>query len=533
MDGLYTYNGNVSDELFHRALDAFNTYRSDKETLIQRIKDNERFYRRSYSYLTHSLEHNMYCDTPLIFSSIENTVADSVENFPSPNILERDPDGSDVADCLSKIVPVVLEQSDFKRVYKENMRNKLKYGTAIYGLFYNERSNDIDVRALDILDVYVDMHIQDIQDSEFLFIVAAIDNDILRDTYPLYADLFTGDAVIETLTDDYQLKNRTEIIDCYYKKTDGTLHMFKLCKNTIISATEDTEGYEFGLYDHGLYPVIFDVLYSVEHCPFGFGMIDISKATQIEINKLDRAITENIMCNSKPRFLSKRNGGIDEDEFKDFERNIVHYEGDTQSIVPFNGTAINEYFLSHRETKKDELKELLANRDFQQGSTSGGVTAASAIQTLQDAGEKRARSLIDDSYDCYKAIVKMMIELFRQFYSNIRTFRVTDDFGQKDFANFDRSMLFDSSSNPMYFDIDVIPQRENPYTREKINNTILTFWQSGVFLPQNLQIAVIALKNMHFEGKEKLISDLQEFKEQYDKTVAQQQTLAQGGVMNG
>ena len=116
----------------------------------------------------------------------------------------------------------------------------------------------------------------------------------------------------------------------------------------VLAATEDMEGYENGLYSHGRYPIVFDTLYPCEHSPFGFGMIDVGKSTQIAIDKLDNAITENIMCAAKPRYLSKRNGGINEEEFTDVSRSIVHYEGDTDSLRAIDHSAINEYYLAQR-----------------------------------------------------------------------------------------------------------------------------------------------------------------------------------------
>ncbi len=512
----YIYKGKVRTAFIDEALEAYRLYKADRDPLIQRIRDNEAFYRRSYERLYDNIESKMECDTPFIFAGIENCRADAIDNYPNANIIEREPEGTAVADLLSKVVEAQLEISDFKAVYKENIRNKLKYGTAVYGVFYDEPSGNIDIRSIDILDIYVDMHIPDIEDSRFVFINAAIENSVLMKRYPDFSRLFTGDAEVETLTDTYTLKDRTNVIDCYYKNADGAVHMMKLCDGVVIAATEDMPGYEKGLYSHGRYPVVFDVLYPCEHSPFGFGMIDIGKSTQIEINKLDAAITENIMCASKPRYLTKRNGGINEEEFCDISKSVVHYEGDTDSIRAIDHSSINEYYLSHREFKKDELKEILANRDFQQGSTTGGVTAASAIETLRQAGEKRSRAVVSDTYDTFKQIVLMVIELMRQFFNEERIYRISDAMGKKSFAKFSNAMMYrpdlkegDVTFRELMFDIDVVIQRENPYSRESINNTILQLWSSGVLSGENKDIAIIMLKNMQFDGKERLIADFQ------------------------
>ena len=277
---------------------------------MARVRDNERFYRTSYSYTSDRLNSVMTCDTPFIFAAIENAYSDAIDNYPSVNILEREPEGSDVAELLTKIIPAQLEISEFKRAYKENIRRKLKYGTAVYGVFYDSESAGIDVRSIDISDIYIDMNVSDIEDSRFVFIQAAVENDFLRGKYPQYRDLFVGDTQVEKIEGSVILKDRSRVLDCYYKTVDGKVHMFKLCNDVVIAATEDMDGYEDGLYGHHRFPVILDTLYPAANMPFGFGMIDIAKATQTAINRLDRAITENIMCVSKPRYLAKRNGGI-------------------------------------------------------------------------------------------------------------------------------------------------------------------------------------------------------------------------------
>ena len=530
---MYSYNGNISKTFLDEALEAYRIYKSDKELLMQRVRDNERYYRECYSATTDALRNNAACNTSFIMSAIENICSDASESYPEPNILEREPEGENAADALSKLIPITLDRANFRKIFKEGTRNKAKYGTAIYGVFYDEELCDVDIRCIDICDIFVDMHISNIQDSRFMFTSAAIDNDTLKRRYPKFENLFTGDTTVDSLyTEGYTLKNRSSVIDCYYKKPSGEVHMMKICNSTIIAATEDMKGYENGLYNHGKYPVVFDVMYQQNHCPFGFGLIDIGKGTQIEIDKLDKAITENIMCAAKPRYLSKRNSGIDVEKFRNLENQIIEFEGDPENIKPNQSAGLSSEAITHRERKKDELKELLANRDFQQGETTGGVTAASAIEALQQSGEKRSRSMISDSYDAYREIVKMIIEIIRQFYDNERSFRTKDDNGKKTFISFSNELMYKYDSEhcskyPLEFDIDVVAQRENPYTREMTNNTMLTMWQSGLFKPENIDSTILLLKNMSFDGKDKLIANLQDFKENLTQSTQSQNAQPQ------
>ena len=99
-------------------MEAYNTYKADKDSYIARIRDNERFYSESYSYMSEELDESMRCDTPFIFSAIENARADAIDNFPVANILERSPEGTRTAELLSKIVPAQLDISNFKKVFR-------------------------------------------------------------------------------------------------------------------------------------------------------------------------------------------------------------------------------------------------------------------------------------------------------------------------------------------------------------------------------------------------------------------------------
>ena len=542
-----SYEGSITREFLAAAIKARNKYQSDKGSLIMRIRDNEKLYNKLYNMLSHDISKEIQSDTSFIFSSIENAVADASENYPVPNILAREQYGKEAADALSELFPTLLKRAGFYRVFKKNARKKHKLGTGIYGVFFNEHTNDIDIKSIDIFNIDVDMNVEDIQDSDFLFISALVSNDVLKNDYPEYKALFTGNATQQTASDSYEKSDHTMIYDCYYKK-DGILHMMKLCDDVILDATEDMDGYEEGLYRHGKYPVVFDVLYPVDNCPFGFGMLDIAKKTQHEIDLIGAGIDENLLVGAKPRYFAKKSSGVDEDEFRDIKKSIVHTTGDLDGIKSIDPPPLNTSALTYRETKKDELKEMLANRDFQQGATAGGVTAASAIQTLQQAGEKRSRSQMKDTYQAFEDISYMAIELIRQFYYDKRSYRIEDKDGQEQFIEFSNEIMSraeyveDEHLNlpegisadyaightptghwewhPIEFDIDVIPQRDSPYTKEAQNNTILTLFSQGMFSPQNIPMTIIALRNMYFDGRSKLIADLQQFRKEQEQQSA-------------
>lgn len=500
----------IKKEFLTVALNEYQRYKSDKEKLNQRVRENDYWYKARYGKLINPKTNETEPATAFIFSAIENKYSDAIDNYPNANIIEREPDDRALSQLLSKIVPVQLDMSGFKKAYKTNWRRKLKHGTGIYGVFYN--GDNIVIKALSILNVYCDMHLDNVQDSRFLFIVNAVDNELLKEQFPAHCEKFSGGTTIENFDGVHEIKGRTEIIDCYYKK-GGNVHCMKLCKNEIISSTEDGDFPE-GLYRHGMYPVVFDVLYPEEDCPFGFGIIDISKNPQAYIDRLDGAIIKNAILTSKTRFMIKDNGSVNEEEVLDYENDVIHVAGgvDNDSIRELQVSGLQEFVREHRNKKIDELKEVVGNRDFQQGGTNNGVTAASAISVLQEAGNKLSRTMIDDAYDAYRDIVFMMIELMREFYESERIYRISGDGDEDEYAAFSSSMM-NSGTEPAMFDINIVAQKQNPFQKEAGNQLILTLWSAGFFNPQTTDYAIIALQAMNFEGKENVIKMLNEQKE--------------------
>ena len=153
------------------------------------------------------------------------------------------------------------------------------------------------------------------------------------------------------------------------------------------------------------------------------------------------------------------------------------------------------------------------NRDVTNGSAGNGVTAASAIAALQEAGNKTSRDMISASYRTHVNITKMCIELMRQFYTVSRTFRITNEMPYT-YAVLRPDMLadtptgIDAQGEPLLrkpvFDIKIKAQKRNPFSRAEQNERAKELYAAGFFNPQRAQEALIALDMMEFEGVEKI-----------------------------
>lgn len=522
------YSGKIKTEFFGKIQESFKLYKEHKQLYDRKIIDNNKWYKSRYNSSADAAVPEPA--TPYLFNVIANKHADAMDNYPEPNILGRRECDSKTAEILTKIIPMQLELCNFKRTYSRAWWYKLKNGAACYGVFYNPElghgSGDIDIKRIDLLNLFWEPGIIDIQDSKFVFLTALIDNDELKAKYPHLADNFIGNGAMDILTyDDMQnttsrdvLRDKTLVVDCYYKRYSGgrqTVELIKFADGNILEASEDMG--DNGIYDHGMYPFVIDVLYPDEDSPVGFGFVDIVKNPQLYIDKLDSLISRNALISGKTRFMIKDNGGLNEYELSDLSRDIIHVAGSVgeENIRELQAKPMHSFIIQHRQNKIDELKEIAGNRDFQQGGTNSGVTAYSAIVALQQAGEKLARDMLITGYDAFHDIVLLCIEIIRQFYNKPHSYRISDENGKNEYIEFSGEEL-GNGYHRAEFDVTVSAEKNNPYSRITQNQTLTELWQMGVFNPSNADAAMLLLKSMHIDGKEKLIDGVKNLKSEYE-----------------
>ena len=315
--------------------------------------------------------------------------------------------------------------------------------------------------------------------------------------------------------------DKSVVVDWYYKKLSpegrSVLHYCKFCNGVVLYASENDPALaERGFYDHGKYPFVFDALFMEEDSPAGFGYIDVMKECQTAIDKMNHAMDENVLLSSRQRYVLSDTAGVNEEELTDLSRDIIHVVGrlNDDSFRPLQTAGLQGNSLSYRNSRIEELKEISGNRDMTQGGTAGGVTAASAIAALQEAGSKLSRDMLKSAYRAFAKECYLIIELMRQFYDEERIFRITGKSGESEFVRFSGQVLraqparvvggVELGSHEPVFDIVVSAEKKSTFSRLSQNETAKECYQLGFFAPANADAALAALEMMDFEGIEKV-----------------------------
>lgn len=525
------------------AIGTLTRYKQGKANLEERIVQDELWWELRHWEVIRR-ERDKHCapedispepTSAWLFNAILNKHADAMDNYPEPVVLPRERSDEESAKTLSSVLPVLLEYNDFEQTYSDNWWEKLKHGTAAYGVFWNpEKENglgDIDIREIDLLNLFWEPGITDIQDSRNLFVVGLVDEDLLEQQYPEHRGHLGGSAidVKQYIYDDtVDTSGKSVVVDWYYKvkaPSGKTLvHYAKFVGDTLLYASQNDPEYQGrGWYDHGQYPVVLDVMFPEKGTPVGFGYVAICKDPQLYIDKLSSNIMESSMMATKKRFFVSNSTGVNEKEFLDWSKPLVHVEGelDDRRLQEIVTQPLSSIYVDVLNMKIEEMKDTAANRDVNSGSAGSGVTAAAAIAALQEAGNKASRDMISASYRTHVKINTMCIELIRQFYDETRSFRITGDTpGSYRFVALnnetirDQEIGFDSQGVMLYrrpvFDLKIKAQKKNPFSRMEQNQRAQDLYNMGFFNPERAQEAMGALEMMEFEGIDKVREQVQQ-----------------------
>ncbi len=545
----------IGEKEVEEAYQTLLNYRAGKANLEKRLVENQQWYKLRQWECMRRKSGEVEPASAWLLNAIANKHADAMDNFPAAHVLPREEGDREEARMLSGILPVVLEACDFEEVYSRAMDDKLESGTGVFGVFWDPaRLNglgDIDISAVDLINLFWENGVSDIQQSRNLFYVTLRDNDLLEQDYPQLKERLSAPAldVNRYFYDDaVDTQNKSAVVDWYYKKRDAAgrtrLHLCKFVAGISepLFASENDPAYaEKGWYAHGLYPFVFDPLLRCKGSPAGFGFLDVGKNAQEFIDRGDQALLQNMLFNARPRHFIRADGSVNEEEFADASRDFIHVDGNLggDSILPVQPNPLNRLYLTILENKVQELKETTGNRDVSNGGTTGGATAASAIAAMQEAGSKLTRDCSMGSYRAFRKVLLLCIELIRQFYDVPRCFRILGQGGAEDFVRYSnrglrlQSVEGEEAWRLPLFDIRVTAEKQSPYSRMAQNELALQLYGAGFFAPQNARAALACLDMMDFDGKDFVLRAIRANAREAAAAAVPPEAPAGGGIRGG
>jgi hypothetical protein len=366
-------------------------------------------------------------------STIDNLVADFMDNLPEAVMLPENPEQQPLADQMTDVVAWILHHAGFKEYWARAIEDATTTGTAVLEAFYDDsmdvagRRGGIGIQSWRPEAWLPDPLYENPQEGRAIFKVCTHPLSYFYQHYPEKAHFIAADASevlgymqIDRLNDVYSYNDPSVcLIEAWYRRYDPktkrfAVHMAKVAGRVLLyDSREDNPN---GVYRHGMYPFVVLRFRERRGNPYGTGMCYEYADTQRMINSYVRYIDENARASSKPKLLVAKDAGISASDLADYDKQVLLAERvDKEFANWFQAAPLNSLIPTMVARLQDMMKQDSGQNQFSRGEGGLGVTAASAIAALQEAGGKIVRMHTSNFMEAFREMCQQVISLAGEF----------------------------------------------------------------------------------------------------------------------
>ena len=401
-----------------------------------------------------------------IFSTIETIKPIMLNDNPKIQVLATTQDYYDKAHTVQCVLDSEWKRTNsFKKLHMLNHLS-LIYGTAIEGIFWNSSLKnglgDVEPVVISPYNFFVEPSASSIEKSEYcMYAIYKKASEIIK-AYPEKEEEIKKQ--VTTNVDEYLMKgidsnnfgdNNVLYIECYMK--DYSV-------NTYIEEEENEKGEKLKYkvsepkYPNGRRVILAgDVLLSDEANPYkdneypfkvfqcypqygtiwGISEVEMLISPQQHSNDIMNSLIENAKLNGNPWTIMDNNCGVERNSLSN-RPGLVVRKNPGSEIKREAPPALPSYIKDIMQTLRDDIEEISGVVDVVKGQKPGSITAANAIQALNEQAQGRIKLKVQYMEDFIAQIGSLWLKRIQQFWTSKRTIRVTGDV-----------MLPDFLSNPM------------------------------------------------------------------------------------
>ena len=472
-------------ELVRRAYDLFEFFRqklSEEHTEMQRARQMRQLRQDEKSGTAPA--------SNTLNSCIDNVIADQIDNMPEAKLVPEREETANSAEEMSDIVAYALYHAEWPDVYQQLMEDAAVTGTGVAQTFWDEDLEDgegmVNVLAWHPEDFYPDPMYENIQDGRGCFKVTRTTVAWVCEHYPHAAGYVKGDdsARPEDRADPTfeapEGDEPTTLIEFWYKRYDAKarryrVHMAQLAGQALLYSTELGFGgagkneYREGVYAHGQYPFVLFRYRKVFRRPFGTGLVHDYRETQNAIDRYAKYIDDNARESSVQRHFVRSGSGINAEDVADYSKTVIEWDGaDIREVLQtVQAAPLNNQVYQIMNYHVDTMKQDCGQNQFTRGEGGLGVTAATAIQALQEAGGKITRWHTEQFKSAFRDLVVQIMWLMSEYMTPERKLMIVG--GWDSTGNMNRRLVSlaapaaegDAMKRPAY-SVRVQVQRNNP-----------------------------------------------------------------------
>ena len=374
-------------------------------------------------------------------SCADSVIADQIDNMPEARLIPEREETAKSAEEMTDVVSFVLYQAGWAGRYQQLMEDAVVAGTGVCEVYWDDEAMDgegmVNVLSWHPEDFYPDPMAENLQEGRGCFKAARTTVSWVEEHYPQAKGYVQPDIGDGEEKEGLDPDARVTLLEYWYRTYDAEkrknrVHMALLAGRALLYSTELDYGVaregEFaeGVYAHGLYPFTLFKYRRVFREPFGTGLIHDYEGTQNAIDRYIKYIDDNARQSSVQRLFIRKGSGVNPDEIADLSRVIVEWEGsDIREVMqPVQASPINSQVYQMMQYLCDTMKQDSGQNQFTRGEGGLGVTAASAIEALQNAGGKVARWHTEQFKEAFREMVEQILWVLSEYMEPGRTLRI-------------------------------------------------------------------------------------------------------------
>jgi hypothetical protein len=459
-----------------------------------------------------------------VFQTIQSMIPIMTDGRPMPNFVPRDPSDMEFSKVLSEVFEAEWQSENWLFKETEVLYDGHIYGTGISHLRFDEDAQyglgGIRYDSFEPLEYYPDPDANFINgcefDSQYTVTACPVDTEKLRLKWKghkfaaaIKPDLtdptlktktsFDKDAFkrvrhtnvdlsTETMGGTAQDRaDKTLVITCYMKPADTeevekpgrdedgnesvqyiTKKMYPQGRKLVIingrpfsdgPLDNDDKKFPFSKYVNYILPREF----------YGISEVEQLKSPQMIFNKLVSFTLDVLTFAGNPVWLIPTSSGVDPESFHNAPGLQLPYAGDNPPRIA-EGAQLQPFVMQLIDRMEKWFNGISGSQDVTRGVNPAGVTAASAIENLQDAAQTRIRQKMRNMDAYLVSVGEQWVQLALQHYTVPRVFRLTNQEGAEKYFKFHVEPSINPETGKQEIDEKGDPVRIGVKTEFKMND---------------------------------------------------------------
>jgi hypothetical protein len=271
---------------------------------------------------------------------------------------------------------------------------------------------------------------------------------------------------------------------------------------------------------------------------FGISEVEQLESPQVTFNKLLNFTLDYLTLMGNPIWVVDTAANIDTDNLVNSPGLIVEKEPGSE-VRREAGVQLQPFVLQLIDRMQSWFNDIAGTQDVTRGATPGSVTAAAAIEQLQEAARTRIRQKQRNLDDYIRDFGRQYTDIVMENYTTARVFRVTNDQGSSKYFKFSTKrseetggqlvatfQKFDDQGRPEgmpqdfmvsgRFDVKVNTGSSLPFTVADRENKALSLFDRGIIDVEEV------LNVLDYPNKEQVLVRIQEQQAQAAQAAEQQ-----------